>query len=83
MGTRPRIRRDALRPAVDFAYGGEDDFEDASLNVNLVMRWEVLPGSTLFAVYTRAQAADYAAPRHLTRGPTEDVVLVKFQYFVR
>jgi hypothetical protein len=82
-GDRPDIERNELSSATDFEYTGDDDFEQSSLNVNLVMRWEVRPGSTLFAVYTRNQGADYFSPKRLTEGPTEDLVLVKFQYFVR
>jgi len=31
------------------------DTSDAVLNLNVVLRWEYLPGSTLFVVYTRSQ----------------------------
>ncbi|HEX6839346.1 MAG TPA: DUF5916 domain-containing protein, partial [Polyangia bacterium] len=31
------------------------DFRDGAINVNLVLRWEFLPGSTLLGVYTHAQ----------------------------
>jgi hypothetical protein len=31
------------------------DFRDGTINVNLVLRWEFLPGSTLLGVYTHAQ----------------------------
>jgi hypothetical protein len=94
-GTRPFIHRDEL--VVDPAFTGDDDgdgkpddaFQDTSLNVNVVMRWEMAPGSTLIAVYTRAQAASYdlagAQPSFrltgLSTGPTEEVLLVKFVYF--
>ena len=31
------------------------DFRDGAINVNLVLRWEFLPGSTILGVYTHAQ----------------------------
>ena len=34
---------------------GQPNTERATLNINLVMRWEYRLGSTLFVVYTRAQ----------------------------
>lgn len=76
--------RDAAAPAFD------PDFKDASLNVNVVLRWEYLPGSTLFAVYSRAQTAGDPTPdlspsrpdfRALRRGPADDVVLLKLSYW--
>jgi hypothetical protein len=79
-GARPTIRRDDLKPMTGFTYDGGADFKDAALNVNLVLRWEVDPGSTLFMVYTRSQAAGYQRYK-LDTGPTEDVLLVKFVYY--
>ena len=40
------------------------------------------PGSQVFLVYTRAQQADTATPTKLDTGPTDEVVLIKFQYFL-
>jgi hypothetical protein len=65
------------------------DFEQAALNLNVVFRWEYLPGSTLFIVYTRSQVptvniADQQArltPHGLGVGPANDVVLVKLTYW--
>jgi Domain of unknown function (DUF5916) len=79
MGTRPTIQRSDLLAAT-FDYDGSSDFKDAALNVNLVLRWEVDPGSTLFLVYTRSQASGFQE-RKLDTGPTEDVMLVKFVYY--
>jgi hypothetical protein len=80
VGAQPEIRRDELRPAM--APPEDDGFETASLNANVVMRWEPRPGSTLYAVYTRAQESSRASVTKLDRGPTEDVVLLKFVYFI-
>jgi hypothetical protein len=66
------------------------DFSDAALNVNLVLRWEYLLGSTVYLVYTRTQS-----PRiellpgqrgtidlgGLNRAPATDTILVKLTYF--
>jgi hypothetical protein len=62
IGTRPYIRRDNLRDSAFTGDGDGDgdsdqDFQRANLNLNAVLRWEFLPGSVFFAVYTRAQAA--------------------------
>jgi hypothetical protein len=81
MGERPEIRLDALQPS-SFRPEGDDGFEGASINANLVARWELRPGSTLYAVYTRAQESPVTAPGKLDRGPTEDAVLLKLVYFL-
>ena len=66
------------------------DFEQAALNVNLVLRWEFLLGSTLFAVYTRSQVPvvqlstgeaatlDFGS---LRRAPAADAVVLKLSYW--
>jgi hypothetical protein len=87
MGDRPRIRREDLSPSTfngDFDGDGvkDDGFEFADVNVNVVLRWEPAPGSQVFVVYTRAQQADFATPSKLDTGPTDEVVLIKFQYFL-
>lgn len=69
------------------------DERDAVLNANVVLRWEFLPGSTFYLVYTRAHAGGLApflvdgtgkTQRPpvldfgaLSRGPIEDVLLCK------
>lgn len=86
-GTGP-VRLADLREAAAPAF--DPDFKEASLNVNAVLRWEYLPGSTLFLVYSRAQAAGDPTPdlsptrpdlRALRRGPSDDVVLLKLSYW--
>jgi hypothetical protein len=94
-GHRPKLYRSQL--ATDPLFTGDEDgdgkvddgFQDTSLNVNLVLRWEVSPGSTILGVYTRAQNADYdltgLRPRFrvtgLDSGRTEEVLLMKLVYF--
>jgi hypothetical protein len=66
------------------------DGKDGAVNVNVVLRWEYLPGSTLYLVYTRAQTQgdptldpDPRKPdlKALQRGPVDDVFLVKASYY--
>jgi len=97
MGTNPVVRPDALVPDPAFhddsdGDGAKDgDFQRVALNLNLVLRWEYLPGSTLLVVYSRSQSADDALVGHAARltpgglnaGPTEDVFLIKLSYFWR
>jgi hypothetical protein len=77
-GARPFIDRDDLMPVA----GEGEGFETTSLNVNLVLRWELVPGSTLFGVFTRAQEAPHFSPSRLDRGPNVDVFLLKLVYYV-
>ena len=65
------------------------DFEQAALNLNVVLRWEYRPGSTLYLVYARSQvpAVDMlvgAGDLHLSalrHGGAADVILFKLSYF--
>lgn len=66
------------------------DTRDAALNLNVVLRWEYLLGSTLYVVYTRAQAPRVVLGsgelgdlsfRGLSRAPAADVFLVKASYW--
>ncbi len=65
------------------------DLEQAALNLNVVFRWEYLPGSTLFLVYSRSQVpgvnisdmAAHLAPHVLGRGSSADVILLKLTYW--
>ena len=66
------------------------DFNLKSLRVNAVFRWEVKPGSTFYAVWTRQQqdfadAGAFAPVRDASamfRAPGDDVVLVKMAYWI-
>lgn len=51
-GFQEMLAPDAFQPA---AYGGNPDFHDLGLAVNLVYRWEFKPGAELYAVYGRGQ----------------------------
>src|SRR5206468_1817312 len=57
---RERVDLAALIPAG--APAASPDSQQATLNVNLVLRWEYRLGSTLFLVYTRAQTPALAVP---------------------
>jgi hypothetical protein len=56
-GARERVPLSALTPAAPTMPMTPvvADSDEATLNVNLVLRWEYRLGSTLFLVYTRAQ----------------------------
>jgi len=66
------------------------DYEEAALNMNVVLRWEYRLGSTLFLVYSRSQApavglvtGETAALRvgDVTRVPAIDMILVKLSFW--
>ena len=67
--------------------GDAPDFRDGAINVNLVLRWEFLPGSTILGVYTHAQGQTAYDPTtegfgrpSITRfsgGPATDLFLIK------
>lgn len=75
----------------DMLYGEtEYDFREVALNVNVVLRWEYRLGSTLFAVYTRANdergyddgsAPSTLRPHELARGPAVDTFMLKWSYW--
>ena len=52
-GDRPRIEPSELTPVADPT--DDPDFTQAAVNASLVLRWEYLPGSTLYLVYTHQQ----------------------------
>ena len=68
----------------------DPDFNLKSLRLNAVFRWEMKPGSTFYAVWTRQQQ-DFANPGvfapgrdagAMFRAPGDDVVLVKLAYWI-
>ena len=69
----------------------DDDFENTNLNINLVIRWEFVPGSEVIGVFTRTELGapllSGRPPRllnfgGLSQGPTEDILLLKLVYFL-
>ena len=76
------------------AYGGplpyNPDFEQGVLNVNIVLRWEYMLGSTFFLVYTRSQVpstvlggSDIGALNlgAVGQAPASDAVLAKVSFW--
>jgi hypothetical protein len=68
----------------------DPDFNLKSLRLNAVFRWELKPGSTVYAVWTRQQQ-DLSRPglfspgrdfREMFGAPGDDVVMVKMAYWV-
>jgi hypothetical protein len=68
----------------------DPDFNLKSLRLNAVFRWELKPGSTLYAVWTRQQQ-DLSNPgvfapgrdfRQMFGAPGDDVVMVKMAYWL-
>jgi hypothetical protein len=69
---------------------GNPDFNLKSLRLNAVFRWELKPGSTFYAVWTRQQQ-DFANPglfvpgrdaSAMLRAPGDDVFMVKMAYWI-
>ncbi|MBI5486845.1 MAG: carbohydrate binding family 9 domain-containing protein [Deltaproteobacteria bacterium] len=52
-GARPHIDPADLVPAAEPA--DDPDFSQAAVNASVVLRWEYLPGSTIYLVYTHQQ----------------------------
>ncbi|HSS39406.1 MAG TPA: DUF5916 domain-containing protein, partial [Polyangia bacterium] len=87
---RERVDLAALIPAGPPA--ANPDSQQATLNVNLVLRWEYRLGSTLFLVYTRAQTPALAVPpggagqlelAPIWRGrASDDVLMAKLAYWL-
>lgn len=83
------IRLAALVPTARPAQS--PDFEDVSLNVNVVLRWEYSLGSIIYFVFNRSQTPasalvlDQPAALSFTqlgRAPAVDTLLLKWQLFV-
>jgi hypothetical protein len=83
------IDPDAGGPAESFQIT-DPSFTLRSLRGNAVLRWEYLPGSTLYVVWTRSSASllnrgtiDFSADsRALFQGPAENIFLVKVNYWL-
>ena len=72
-----------------YAYPDNKDFNFKSLRGNAVFRWEYVPGSTLFLVWTQDRSAydnvgDFRLGRdlsHLTRADANNIFLAKLSYY--
>ena len=86
--TETRVTLDALAPppVMPVVLTNNADFQDASLNVNVVFRWEYRLGSTIYFVYSHSQIPTVPVPTMTTtldpnsfrHGGTSDVFLLKF-----
>lgn len=86
---RPTISLRDLIPAASMP-SERQDFQEAALNANILLRWEYRLGSVLYLVYNRAQLPDIeldpgARPRLdlrvLPRAPAVDVFMMKMSYW--
>jgi hypothetical protein len=72
------------------AFSTSPDFNEQSLNANVVLRWEYLPGSTLFLVWSHARSGgnqDYFSSfggnvGDTFRLPASNVLLLKMTYWM-
>lgn len=87
-GARPFLSLDSFVDATA-PMGSISDFRDGAINLNLFVRWEYLPLSALWLVYTRNQQQSLYDPTEgpgrirfdrFADGPTTDVVLLKLSY---
>lgn len=87
--TQYTIDPDGAGPADAFQFF-DPSFTFRSLRGNAVLRWEYLPGSTLYLVWTRSSATRLAQgvldvgrdARALFEGPAENIFLVKVNYWL-
>ncbi|MGH9148407.1 MAG: DUF5916 domain-containing protein [Vicinamibacterales bacterium] len=89
LARRYTVDPDDTGPAAPFGFDNPD-FNFKSLRFNAVFRWEIKPGSTFYAVWTR-QHQDLDDPgvfragqdlRALFSAPSDDVFLVKMAYWI-
>jgi hypothetical protein len=79
---------DGSGPAAPFSFG-DPDFNFKSLRGNAVLRWEYLPGSTLYFVWTQNRADDeptgdfrfHRAFRRLWDAHPDNIFMVKMTYW--
>jgi uncharacterized protein DUF5916/cellulose/xylan binding protein with CBM9 domain len=72
-----------------YAYAGNPDFNFKSLRGNAVFRWEYLPGSTVYLVWTQDRAAsdqygdfDFGRDfKQLTKADANNIFLAKVSYY--
>ncbi|RME20680.1 MAG: hypothetical protein D6806_15940, partial [Deltaproteobacteria bacterium] len=81
-----RIHTDRLEPALDLS--DDYDFSDTALNISTVLRWEYLPGSLLYLVYTGSFSFDQDVAdfrfgpllADLLEGESSHVLMMKLSY---
>jgi hypothetical protein len=88
-GAHPAIQLSELTPYYKrLAYN--PDFEEGVLNVNVVLRWEYMLGSTLYLVYTRSQVPSTTLSNGdvgnlnlhaIGQAPASDVILAKVSFW--
>ena len=80
---------DGAGPAEEMVFGNPD-FRFRSLRSNLVVRWEYMPGSTLFLVWNHGQSGNASDPTfrvwdefgNLMRDDQQNTFLVKVNYWL-
>ncbi len=89
VGPRPVVYLSDLQPFTG-ALATNPDFEQGVLNLNVVLRWEYVLGSTAYLVYTRSQVPNVIlAPGEnatldlgaVRRAPAADIVVLKVSYW--
>lgn len=86
---RVHVDPDGSGPAEEFSFA-DRDFNFRSLRGNLVFRWEYVPGSTLFFVWTQDRSASEAVGNldvgrdvdALFGAPSDNIFLVKVTYWL-
>jgi uncharacterized protein DUF5916/cellulose/xylan binding protein with CBM9 domain len=88
-GVNPLLTLDSFHDAALPSGVTSTDFRDGEINVNLFVRWEYMPLSALWLVYTRNQQQVAYDPMEgpgkirfdrFPGGPTTDVLLLKLSY---
>jgi hypothetical protein len=72
------------------AYGGNPDFNFISLRGNAVLRWEYLPGSTVYLVWTQQRTDDNGlgefdlgeSYHRMLTTPADNIFLIKLTYYL-
>lgn len=85
-GFRRLVGTDALS---SYEYDTGVDFTDRSFTSNLVLRWEYIPGSTLYLVWSQARSGDeygygrslHEDVREAFRLPPSNILLLKINYW--
>ena len=85
----PDSRVTPLDDAAATALASAADFSDRELHVNMVLRWEFLPGSTLYLVWTHARIEDDPGRfalghdlRALLDAPATNALQAKVSYWI-